>query len=260
MFTFAKKPTYSPPSKTARSLATAKPYKDDPQVESTPRLQQTLGNQAVQRLSTTRQRGAAPSLASSIPFKTTGTSGGLAGLTLDVTFSVTSTPADSLQAIQTFMGTRRSDGVQVGTYSWRWHGKTWDAFVDGGKNSPYVTMGGNSPAHPSKPYYLTPGEVASQVVFSTDHGTIRIFDRPGAVALHDEAYFETAVVAVNYRGTGKDKILKAFKWGWTGKGTKSVIGKGTKIGGASSGILVRSNVSPEFRNIVRHDYPKYSYT
>src|SRR5215831_10168160 len=55
-------------------------------------------------------------------FKTWGSAGGLSGLTLDVTFSVSDTPATSLQAIQTFMGTRRTDGLQVGTYSWQHNG------------------------------------------------------------------------------------------------------------------------------------------
>jgi hypothetical protein len=200
---------------------------------------------------------------SSLPgrFKTSATAGGLGGvggLTLDITFNVTKTPAASLQAIQTFMGTRRSDGVKVGTYSWRWDGKTWDAFVDGGKNSPYVTMGGNPPAHATKPYYLTSSEVASQVSFTTDHGTIRVFDRPGAVALHDEAYFETAIVAVNHDGTGRDKLLKAYQWGFTSKGAKPQFAKGTTIAGSPSSVLVQNSVTPEFLNIVKHDYPKYT--
>jgi hypothetical protein len=190
-------------------------------------------------------------------FKTSGTAGGLSGLTLDVTFSVTNTPASSLQVIQTFMGTRRTDGVQVGKYSWKWKGNTWDAFVDGGKNSPFVTEGGNPPAHPTEPYYLTPSEVSSQVSFATDTGTINVFDAPGAVALHEEARFETAIVAVNYKATGKDKVLKAFKWGWHAKGTDPMVKKGTEIAGVDSGLKVSSSVSPEFVNIVKHDYPKY---
>ena len=191
-------------------------------------------------------------------FKTWGSAGGLSGLSLDVTFSVSNTPADGLQAIQTFMGTRRSDGVQVGTYSWKLGGKTWDAFVDGGINSPFVTMGGNPPAHPTEPYYLTPGEVASQVTWSKDQGTIQVTDTPGAVALHDEAHFETAIVAVNHKGTKRDKLLKAFKWGWTGKGTTPDVSKGTEIAGKASGISVSSGVSAGFTNIVKHDYPKYT--
>ncbi len=194
--------------------------------------------------------------ASQNQFKTWGSAGGLSGLTLDVTFSVSDTPATSLQAIQTVMctgGPRR-----VGTYSWKMGTQTWDAFVDGGKYSPYVTIQGNPPAHPTKPYYLTAAEVASQVKFANKAGTIQIKDNPGAAALWDEVHFETAIIAVDGRGADKDKTLNAFKWGWTGKGTKPDIGKGTTIAGKSSGIsVIGRSVTPEFRNIVKHDYPNY---
>jgi hypothetical protein len=191
-------------------------------------------------------------------YKTWGSAGGLEGINLDITFSVTDTPTTSLQAIQTVMTTRGTDGAQVGTYSWTYKGKTWDAFVDGGKNSPYVTMSGNPPAHPTMPYYLTPAEVIGLVSFTKDHGTIQITDRVGAAAIHDEAYLETAIVAVNHKGEGKDKFLRAFKWGWTGFGTKAEFGKGTKIAGKASGVQVINAPSPEFKNIVKHDYPTYS--
>lgn len=192
-------------------------------------------------------------------FKTWGSAGGRAGLTLDVTFSVTDTPAAGLQVIQTFMGTRRTDGLQVGTYSWKSGAQTWDAFVDGGKNSPYVTLGGNAAAHATQPYYLTADEVASQVKFDGKAGTVRIYDVPGAVAMHEEAHFETAVVAVDHKASKKDKVLKVFKWGWLGKGTKPTVAKGTEIAGAPSGISVIGDVTPEFKNIVKHDYPKYDF-
>jgi len=193
-------------------------------------------------------------------FKTWGSAGGLSGITLDVTFSVTNTPADSLQAVQTFMGNRTTTLGKLGTYSWTYNSLIWDAFVDGGKNSPYVTMSGNPPSHPTKPYYLTAAEVASQVSFSTNSGTIRVYDRPTAVVHFDEFHFETAIVAVNYNGTKEDKVLKVFKWGWTGKGTKPTVVKGTEIAGKDSGISVRDSVSPEFANIVKHDYPDYKYS
>ncbi len=226
-------------------------------VQTGQRLQRALGNQGMQRImnpTETIPTGAQNQL------KTTGTAGGLTGLNLDVTFNVTDTPADSLQAIQAFMGTRRTDGVKVGKYSYQYQGKTWDAFVDGGKNSPYVTMTGNPPAHPTNPYYLTPAEVTKYVSWSTDHGTIRLRDAPGAVLAHEEAYFETAVVAVNHKGSGKDMVLKAFKWGWTGKGTKAEFGKGTEIAGKASGIQVIGSVTPEWKNIVKNDYPAYVYS
>ena len=188
---------------------------------------------------------------------TTPTTGGVSGLTLDVTFSASGVPATSLQVIQVFWGTRRSDAKQVGTLTWTENSKTYDGFVDGGKNSPYVTEGGNPPAHATMPYYLTAAEVANQVTFSKDAGTVRIYDAPGAVALHDEAYFETAVVAINHKASGKDKVLQAFDWGWTGKGTTSTVGKGTQIAGKDSGINVKSSVSSRFESIVKNDYSTY---
>jgi hypothetical protein len=194
-------------------------------------------------------------------FKTWGSAGGLTGLNLDVTFSVTNTPAASLQAIQTVMCT--GGPYKVGTYSWKWGGKNWDAFVDGGKNSPYVTKSGYAPAHPTQPYYLTPAEVAAQVAFVRDAGTVQVKDTPSAAMLWEEVHFETAIVAVDYKSTKKDKVLKAFKWGWRGKGTKPTVGdywKDTKIAGTASGISVQGSVSPEFTNIVKHDYPKYHFS
>ena len=191
------------------------------------------------------------------PGSTTGTAGGLTGLTLDVTFTVANEPATSLQVIQVFWGTRRTDNKQVGTLTWTENSKTYDAFVDGGKNSPYVLWGGNPPAHPTLPYYLTPDEVKNQVSFTKDSGTVKIFDAPGAVAAHEEAYFETAVVAINHKASGRDRILKAFDWGWTGKGTTPTVSKGTDIAGKDSGISIKGSVSSRFENIVKNDYSTY---
>lgn len=191
---------------------------------------------------------------------TTPTAGGLTGINLDVSFTVSGTPAAGLQIVQAFMGTRRSDGVKVGTYHWKMGSVDWDAFVDGGNNSPFVTIEGNAPAHATRPYYLTATEVTNQVTWDTDHGTIQTTDAPGAAALHDEAHFETAVVAIEAGGGKSDKVLKAFKWGWTGTGTKPDVAKGTKIAGADSGIQVSDTVSAGFKNIVKHDYPTYSFS
>ena len=159
----------------------------------------------------------------------TATAGGLSGLKLDVTFSVSGQPATSLQVIQVVWTTRGSK--QLGAMTWSENSKTYDAFVDGGNNSPFVTEGGNPPAHPTNPYYLTASEVANEVKFSKDSGSVHIYDLPTAVAEHDEAYFETAVVAINHNNSGKDKILQAFDWGWTGKGTVPTVSKGTEVAG-----------------------------
>ncbi len=78
--------------------------------------------------------------------------------------------------------------------------------------------------------------------------------------MHKEADLETAIVAFDFKGSKIDKILKAFKWGCLAKGTKPTISKGTEIAGAPSGISISSDVSPEFKNIVKHDYPKHDYS
>jgi hypothetical protein len=245
--------SFLPRSGSLRS-ADQRPYGRGPSADVTQRSGFNLS-----RVPTFSDASEALSTAGRAGFKTTATAGGRTGTSLDVTFTVSDTKAASLQVIQTFMGTRRSDGVKVGTYSWKSGSTTWDAFVDGGKNSPFVAIEGNAPAHATEPYYLTASEVASQVSFAGDAGTIEVTDTPGAAALHDEAHFETAIVAVDFNGKKKDKILKAFKWGWTGKGTKEDFAKGSKIAGADSGVQMLSGVTPGFKNIVKHDYPSYDY-
>lgn len=41
------------------------------------------------------------------------------------------------------------------------------------------------------------------------------------------------------------------------KGTKPDFDRGTKIAGKDSGISVGTRVTPEFTDIVKHDYPDY---
>jgi hypothetical protein len=192
------------------------------------------------------------------PQGTEPTTGGLTGLSLDVTFNVSNTPAAGLQAIQTVWCT--GGPQKVGKMTIPEGSKTFDAFVDGGKNSPFVTISGNPPAHPTMPYYLTATEVSNQVKFTKDSGTIQITDVPGAALAWEEVHFETAVVAINYNASGNDKVLKVFDWGFTGKGKKSDVDKGTKIAGKDSGINVKSSVSSRFTSIVKNDYPTYTFT
>ena len=202
---------------------------------------------------------------------TTATAGGVGlGLDrheLDVTFTVSNTPAAGLQAIQTFMGTRLNDpltgahggGKRVGTYTWKTGGVNWDAFVDGGKNSPFVDLAGHVAYEDDKtrPYFLSKDQVAARVDWRGDNGTIKVIDHPDAVSGHDEAHFETAVIAIGAGSDHSDKVLKVFKWGWTEQGDQPVFEKGTKIAGKDSGIQVMDGVSPEFKNILKHDYPSY---
>lgn len=204
------------------------------------------------------ERGSLGNDKNSVPdYKTKLGAGGISGLVLDASFDVSNTPATTLQIIQVFWGTRRTDGLVVGKYSFKKGKKTYDGFVDGGVNSPFALAG--SPAHPTEPYYLTPGELASQVTFTKDTGSIRVYDRPGAVAFHEEAFFETGIVAVNYKGKGKDKLLKVFKWGWKDLGKKPIHGKGIKLGGKSTGISLKGSFSSTSKKIIANDYPNFKF-
>src|SRR4030095_1913213 len=97
------------------------------------------------------------------PLQISRTAGGMSGLVLDVTYQVTGweQACDGLQIVQVFFGSRRMDGLQVGEFQLKTQGKPYDAFVDGGRNSPYVRLAGQAPAHPTRPYYLTPAEVTT---------------------------------------------------------------------------------------------------
>lgn len=184
-------------------------------------------------------------------------SGGVSGQVLDVTYEVKDCDCDSLQTIQVVWAA--GGPMKVGKMQVKKGSETYDAFVDGGKNSPYVTSTGNPPAHPSKPYYLTSSEVSNQVSYdkSKGTGTIQIYDAPSAVNSWDKVFFETAIVCVNHNKSGKDKILKVFKWGWTGKGTKYQTSDGASA--KNSGFEEYDHVSQEFKDVVSNDYPGYSY-
>lgn len=181
--------------------------------------------------------------------KTTIASGGITGILLDVIFNVSGIKASGLQIIQTYYGSRGTNGVIFGTYHWVIDGVNYDGLVDGGKNSPYVTISGNPPADPTNPYYLTPSEVASQVTWNGTSGSIRMYDNPTAVFGRDVSSFETIIVATNYNGSGVDKVLGAFQWGWTSYGTKPI----------TNGIILTSYVPQAALNIIKHDYPNYKF-
>ena len=198
---------------------------------------------------------------SSVPeLKTKFSTGGLTGITLDVTLSVTDTPCDGLQVVQVFWGDEKAIGQHVGKMRFTRGKQKFDAFVDGGKNSPWVTLSGNKPAHRKKPYYLTSGAVASQVTFDGKNGTIKVYDKPTASAHYDNMNFETAIVAINHKGKGKDVVLKSFTWGFTAKGKKRKYkGQGVPIGGKKSSLKATTKPSATWAKIVKHDYPGYRY-
>jgi hypothetical protein len=187
--------------------------------------------------------------------------GGVTGITMNVASSYSSCGAcrDGLEAIQVFWGTRRTDGFQVGTHQTVFPplAATYDSFVDGGINSPGgATYSGNHPYYIGLPS-LPPGYGYNSSMGSAGSAsgcTVNPRDAPGAVRLHDEAYFETAFVCLNYLGTNHDKLLESFQWGFVDRGATF---KSSPRNAAGGGIVTASSPSAEFLNTLAADYPGY---
>jgi hypothetical protein len=190
-------------------------------------------------------------------------SGGVSGITMNVTGDYTPCAAcgDGLEAIQVFWGTRRTDGVQVGVHQTVFPplAATFDSFVDGGLNSPGgATYSGNHPYYIGRPSlpasygYNTAMGSAGSVTGCVDNPQ----DVPGAARLHDQAYFETAFVCLNFNGSGSDKLLDSFQWGFTGRGTTFKPSPYS----SQTAIVNLSAPSAKFQETLRADYSGYSFT
>ena len=53
----------------------------------------------------------------------------------------------------------------------------------------------------------------------------------------------------NYKGTGKDYVLGAFKWGWKNNGRTAL----------HSGVKLNTTMSATSGKIIAHDYPGYKF-
>ena len=153
--------------------------------------------------------------------------GGLKNGKLDAHFLIEGVSADGLQVIQTVAGSNP-----------RFKTKLRGSFVDGGLHSPW---GG---VVPGKPYYNEGGIVYNSKSMS---GSVDIYDAPLAQLNFKTLSFETAIIAINYNGTGSDKVLASFQWGFTNYGTPT-----TNV------ISLQPNVSAQFLSILKNDYPNYS--
>jgi hypothetical protein len=214
-------------------------------------LQQTAGNHAVNQLVQERDAEFKP--------KIEAIKGGLTGLSLDINFNVSGKKAKGIQCIQAWWGSGSTLGQGVGKTGIEINKKKYEAFIDGGQFSPYVTLSGMKPAHPTQPYYLTADEVKSNVTWDGEKGSIRITDLPSASAYFEEMFFETAIVAVDVDGKGTDEILQVFTWGSTKQGTKQQHEKGDIIDKKESHVVQSATASATFKQILKNDYPGYKY-
>lgn len=129
-------------------------------------------------------------------------------------------------------------------------GSNYDAFVDGGKNSPAV-VSGEPPGDAIKPYYMPPSwyyqpgsTMTNTWNSSTNSGSIVAYDQSGAVGAHSTDQFETSIVARNWLGTGQDLMLGSFRWGFANLGTTP------NAGNPSATSVKLQNVSATSLNII----------
>jgi len=188
-------------------------------------------------------------------------SGGVKVLTMDVTGKYTPCTdcADGLEAIQVFWGTRRTDGVKVGktTTAFPPLAADYDTFVDGGKNSP-----GGAVYTGDHPYYIGRPDLPKSYGYVGGQGsagrvagcTANPTDTPAAATLHQEAYFETAFVCLNYQGAGKDKIMDSFQWGFVDRG--KTFKPSPYL--TATDIVKHSTPTDKFLETLKSDYSGYS--
>jgi hypothetical protein len=90
----------------------------------------------------------------------------------------------------------------------------WWAMVDAGRFSPWFLHSGWALPHPRMPYFYGPRRSRSDC----SQTSLSFFDDPLSALSHDEAYFETAAICIRHLGGEKDRLLKAFRWGWRERG------------------------------------------
>lgn len=194
------------------------------------------------------------------PFTVRWRSGWIApSLQMAITFAVS--PCDevigSLQVIQVFWATRRFNGQAIGSVLIHEDGVDYDACVDAGRFSPAVLLQDQPPAHPHKPYFYSTERLAEEA-----YGChIRLNDTPVAVKLHAIAEFETAIVLSDFDGHGTDRVLAAYRWGYTcaALGQEPAYSHHPPGGALINFPQEASTTSPNFKAIVHHDYPDYLF-
>lgn len=170
-------------------------------------------------------------------------SGGITGINLDVTFTVTGVPADGLQVVQTVHKTGMdapfqsttvngvtfdANGMVPGSYLYKNGTTDMQGNVDGAAGSVYAfsinkaTGKPNGESFPGMPYYYSASEASTTVTWSKNTGTIRVIDAPNVQNMTQSASWTSMIVATNYMGTGKDVVLGTFRWGWTSKGATPI--------------------------------------
>lgn len=164
-----------------------------------------------------------------------------------------------LQVVQVFYGTP-ADGDPVGIYEFDLGGKKFRGYVDGGYKSRNALQNQIDGHVPGKPYYYRVQELELEQNYDWDPvtgtGSIMVYDRPMGLRIHDEGYFETAVVAVPNDGT-PDEVVHVLRWGWMMNG---MVYKPTpEVIPAVYKAIESTTVSETFRQIITDNYADYQF-
>lgn len=219
-------------------------------------------NGVVNSLSSRQPTPSLPDFAKTYKLPTLNSSGSTAlGSYIDPSFT-SSVDASGLQFIQIAKTTPYAvhhnslgnDNLFPYTYRFMEGVENYQGFVDGGVNSPYQREPGGGPApFPGKPYYGNESR-SSRYSAAAQYGFLTMHDDPGAQNYADVVKFSTYIVATDYLGTGKDRILGSFNWGWTGFGQNQIHRNGVNPFDMKSG----NYISPTDHQILKNDYPNYN--
>ena len=108
------------------------------------------------------------------------------------------------------------------------------------------------PGYDGSPYYNTSKELAdptyANLKWFGDHGQITLDDVPRGASIHRHIVFEANIVAVNYKGSGRDKVIGSFTYGWNDKGVNPIHG---------GAINISPTISNTSRTILAKQYSNY---
>jgi len=180
-------------------------------------------------------------------------------MNVGVSFSSCGDCDDGLEAIQVAWATGGPSRVGTQRTYFPPFAAEYDAFVDGGRNSP-----GGATYTGDHPYYIGRPDLPASYGWVPAQGSAGSVtgcranpqDTPTAALAWDRAFFETSIVCLKQKG-GNDRLLNSFSWGFVNFGT--VFQPDIWSGGTRT-IQTHSTPTPNFIQILRADYPAYSFS
>jgi hypothetical protein len=161
-----------------------------------------------------------------------------------------------LQAIQVVFTTLEH---QWGKVTFPGSGKELQGFVDRGVNSPWQNED-REVEDKNRPYYLLYSEMKKTGMDTSKGATANrpfdFYDAPISLVDHQETYFETAMICVDYHATGMDNVIASYRWGWIDYGTR--FKPRWDVSANRLEVSVASGVSQEFMTVLKTEYAVYA--